>query len=266
MSVFARLGHRLPAGRRAYSFFSSNGRYHKPAGIVAADPNSSDGRKPPGPSAKAPASTAQQPKQDAVAAPDAPDVNAAAEPSGLPLAAATPAGWHAFAPAFAPVHPAPTAQDMRLHQFFSLHRPLLNLAQPGTSVFDAAPASFAPPTWAAPAPEPPVPASDYLPDTTAEADADAARQLARAIVMNRVGATVSFDAALRHLGLDLSEGRARAEEVDLSDLVMHLDSTKRKRRKKMKKHKYVFFRARLGLSLTVRAGSRSGERLSVRNG
>jgi hypothetical protein len=236
MSVFALLGHRLPAGRRAYSFFSSNGRYFKPASIVAAGPNSSDGRKPPGAgaSAKAPANTTQQPKQDAVAAPDGPDACVPAEPSPLPLGAG---GWHALAPALAPVHPTPTAQDMRLHQFFSLHRPLLNLAQPGPSVFDSAPTPFAPPTWVASEPEPPMGASDYISDTSAEADADAARQLARALVMNRVGATVSFDAALRRLGLDMSDGQARAEEVDLSDLVVHLDSTKRKRRKKMKKHK-----------------------------
>jgi hypothetical protein len=229
MSVLARLGQRLPASRRAYSFFSSNGRYYKPTGIVAAGPNSSDGRKPPAPGApKAVASTVAKP--DIAATPDA---AVAPEPSVSPAPApAQPFAWHAFTPV---QHPAPSAQDIRLHQFFSLHRPLLNLAQPGASVFESAP--DVPANWTEARRD--SEAVEYALDS-ADADAHAARQLARAIVMNRVGADISFDAALRRLGLDVSEGRARAEDVDLSDLTIHLDSTKRKRRKKMKKHKYVY--------------------------
>jgi hypothetical protein len=62
-------------------------------------------------------------------------------------------------------------------------------------------------------------------EPSAEADAHTARQLSHALVMNRVGSAIAFDAALARLGLETS------------NLAVQMDSTKRKRRSKMKKHK-----------------------------
>lgn len=78
---------------------------------------------------------------------------------------------------------------------------------------------------------------DDTPEPSPEADADAARQLARALVVNHVGASLAWEATLKRLGLDETKGRA--EEVSLAEeeFQIYMDSTKRKRRKKMKKHK-----------------------------
>jgi hypothetical protein len=279
MTILARLGHQLPAGRRAFSFFSANGRYFKSHSIAAAGPNSSDGRKPPIPgasaSSKAKADTTKSTNQDASTTNDAPDANASAgsvEAGATTPTLVQPVAWHAFAPAPPFIHPAPTAQDLRLHQFFSLHRPLLSLSEPGVSVFESAHAPFAPPVWSQSA-EPAAPDAtantlDDVPETSPEADVHAARQLARSIVMNRVGATVDFDTTLRRLGLEVNDGRVPVEEMDLSDLAVHLDSTKRKRRKKMKKHKYAsfLFTVRCTLLTFVSSGSRSGGGSSGQHG
>lgn len=73
-----------------------------------------------------------------------------------------------------------------------------------------------------------------------DADAEAARQLTRALTMAKAGATVSWEDTLKHLGLDVSKEVDRVAlkkqlDKDWEDVLM--DSTKRKRRKKMKKHK-----------------------------
>jgi len=73
-----------------------------------------------------------------------------------------------------------------------------------------------------------------------DADAEAARQLTRALTLNKAGATVSWEETLKTLGLDVSKEAERVNlqqqfEKDWEDVM--LDSTKRKRRKKMKKHK-----------------------------
>ena len=70
-----------------------------------------------------------------------------------------------------------------------------------------------------------------------DADADTARQLARAMVVQRVGASLAWDETLRKLGLDDSAGRAAEISLAEAEFEMYMDSTKRKRRKKMKKHK-----------------------------
>ena len=70
-----------------------------------------------------------------------------------------------------------------------------------------------------------------------DADADAARQLARAMVVNRIGASIAWEDALKRLGLDESSGRAEEVSLAEAEFEMYMDSTKRKRRKKMKKHK-----------------------------
>lgn len=77
-------------------------------------------------------------------------------------------------------------------------------------------------------------------DTSPEGDAETARQLSRALAVNKAGPTVAWEKALRKLGLDVEMEPERVVmreqmEKDWSEVMM--DSTKRKRRKKMKKHK-----------------------------
>lgn len=58
--------------------------------------------------------------------------------------------------------------------------------------------------------------------------------------MSKAGATMSWEATLKHLGLDVSKDADRVnlqEQFDKEWNEVLLDSTKRKRRKKMKKHK-----------------------------
>jgi hypothetical protein len=135
-----------------------------------------------------------------------------------------------------------------LHQFFSLHRPLLLLGNP-PAIFQTAPNGIA--LGAPPPPPEPAHAKNGLEgifnpfiDTTPDADAETARQLSRSITMSKVGGQNDWETALRRLGLNLEQTLEHKEtkiqmEKDWTDVVM--DSTKRKRRKKMKKHKYVFF-------------------------
>lgn len=78
---------------------------------------------------------------------------------------------------------------------------------------------------------------DNPPEASAESDADAARQLARALVVNKVGADLAWEETLRKLGLDVSEGRVEEVKLAEQEYQVYLDSTKRKRRKKMKTHK-----------------------------
>jgi hypothetical protein len=72
-----------------------------------------------------------------------------------------------------------------------------------------------------------------------DADAEAARQLTRALTITRAGATVAWDSTLRRLGVDVDSAandlRAKEWNQEWEDILA--DSTKRKRRKKMKKHK-----------------------------
>jgi hypothetical protein len=154
-------------------------------------------------------------------------------------------------------HPTVSAHDYKLHQFFSLHRPLLLLSYPTSTIFETShlPTSelFAlsgTKAGSASALDPPLPSPAHLgtlddpPEASPEADADAARQFARALVMNRVGGTIAWEDTLRRLGIDVDkdEGRIKLKErLDRELQEVRLDSTKRKRRKKMKKHKYVLF-------------------------
>lgn len=135
-----------------------------------------------------------------------------------------------------PIHPRISPLDLKLHEFFSLHRPLLLVSQPATSLFESSPTPFVPPQ----APKPQVSSlgsTDEIPEPSPEADADTARQLARALVVNRVGASLSWEDTLRRLGLD--DTASKAEEVSVAQAVYdaYMDSVKRKRRRKMKKHK-----------------------------
>ena len=144
-----------------------------------------------------------------------------------------------------PRHPVMSPDDYKLHQFFSLHRPLLLHAQPTSAIFESSPHSlhlFAPPPPKGEIPLRPVHLGtlDDPPEASSEADAHAARQLARALVINRVGGAISWEDTLAKLGLDRNteEGKVElAKEWAREWETIYADSVKRKRKKKMKKHK-----------------------------
>ncbi|EDR14239.1 uncharacterized protein LACBIDRAFT_305874 [Laccaria bicolor S238N-H82] len=141
-------------------------------------------------------------------------------------------------------HPVINSKDFKLHQFFSLHRPLLLLSNP-PSIFHSAPPNGSifglhrPESESAEHHQQALPSDSAL-DSSVDADAEAARQLTRALTMNRAGSTVAWESTLKHLGLDVALDADRINlqqqfDKEWEDVMM--DSTKRKRRKKMKKHK-----------------------------
>lgn len=75
------------------------------------------------------------------------------------------------------------------------------------------------------------------PEASPEEDADAARQLSRALVVNRVAPSISWEDTLQRLGLNVRVGRAEEVSLAEAEFNVYMDSVKRKRRKKMKKHK-----------------------------
>ncbi|KAI0691029.1 hypothetical protein BC835DRAFT_1417416 [Cytidiella melzeri] len=139
-----------------------------------------------------------------------------------------------FAPL--PIHPTINPQDLRLHQFFSLYRPLLTLSQPASSVFESPSAPFS----YSPSPDAEATrhgAVDEPPEASPESDADAARILAKALVSSRVEAALAWEGTLKRLGLDESKVHAAEVSQAQAEFDVYMDSTRRKRRKKMKKHK-----------------------------
>ncbi|KAK2466724.1 hypothetical protein APHAL10511_000982 [Amanita phalloides] len=161
-------------------------------------------------------------------------------------------------------HLAVKAKDFKLHQFFSMHRPLLLLSNPPSIFHTSVPSDFLPPAQPSPSEEPiftsdthdlpALPANvlssvynspstvtvfDQLPETSPEGDSETARQLTRAIAMNKAGAMAEWEATLRRLGLDVEMEPQRVEmkEQMEKEWEVMMDSTKRKRRKKMRKHK-----------------------------
>ena len=136
------------------------------------------------------------------------------------------------------------SKDFKIHQFFSLHRPLLLISQPGT-IFRTAPPNhpiFSPPQQQPEAKEPLYHkyGLDAPLDPFIDADAEAARQLTRALTMSKAGSMLAWENTLKHLGLDVSKDADRMnlrQQFDREWEEVLLDSTKRKRRKKMKKHK-----------------------------
>ncbi|KAA1469290.1 hypothetical protein DENSPDRAFT_596001 [Dentipellis sp. KUC8613] len=232
MSMLPRYLRPIPATRRSYSFFSSKsggGRYFnstKPTKVVPTTTSKGTARV----DTAAPDGTTSKASDDAASAsPVTPEQPSMPAPPVVPPV-------HFVSPFFG--HPQLSAQDLKLHQFFSLHRPL-SLYQSSASLFES-PSSAYDITGEARREAMPQASDaemhdfDNIPEASPEADADAARQLSRALVMNRIGSTISFDEALARLGLDINEGRVGAEGI-----VVDMDSTKRKRRKKMKKHKCV---------------------------
>ena len=238
-----------PSSRRAYSLFSKppGGRFFnssKPPKVVPAASAKSPTRVEAGTPNNN--SNSNDPQQASSSSPSPPD-DPSAPPSPVPSASAphSPSlpGFTSAAPTVLASHPPLNASDLRLHQFFALHRPLV-LSQPAAALFDTSSTlvlgptntQVPPSTGAAPVPT----TLDNPLETTPEADADTARLLARTLAMNAVNSSVSWDDTLRRLGLNPAEGRA-AENAALEGLAVKLDSTQRKRRKKMKKHKCASF-------------------------
>ena len=133
-----------------------------------------------------------------------------------------------------------TPKDFKTHQFFSLHRPLLLISDP-SSIFRPIPPNHS----ICDALQPPSALQnplgfDSASEPSIDADAEAARQLTRALTMNKAGATVSWEDTLKYLGLDVAQEADRVnlqQQFDKEWQEVMMDSTKRKRRKKMKKHK-----------------------------
>ncbi|KAK7467286.1 hypothetical protein VKT23_004343 [Stygiomarasmius scandens] len=142
-----------------------------------------------------------------------------------------------------PLHPILDAQDLKLHQFFSLHRPLLLLSEPSSILAGAPPTSIfslVNPSRVSDTKASPPNLFDHPPESSLEGDAEAARQLTYTLTMNRAGATADWEATLKRLGLDVTKEADRVglqERLDQELDEVLMDSTKRKRRKKMKKHK-----------------------------
>ncbi|TEB25916.1 hypothetical protein FA13DRAFT_1713574 [Coprinellus micaceus] len=259
-SAFRRLV-TAPSSRRAYSVFSSKsggGRYF----------NSAKSKAPAVVAAKAKSDTASSSKDasssTSTASPDGTSPNdpsasrtvadtpGVVEPPSSPrTAVASPGADQQLADsvddlaAYAAPHPTPSSSDFKLHQFFSLHRPLLLLNNP-PSMFTPGPSFQAILSGPKPAQaQEKVPISvfdDYPTEAHLDADAIAARQLGRALAMSRLGSATAWETTLKHLGLDPAKEPERVElqgqmDKDWEDVQILLDSTKRKRRKKMKKHK-----------------------------
>ncbi len=268
MSAFSRFA---PASRRAYSYFSSRsgGRFFnsaKPpkAAVVAAKPTPSNATTKAEPSGEgkgdklhdapsqnnAPSTSnpINESTESSPASSKAGSVSTTA-PSG---SSRTTSGNQAFSyPDISSSH-IPTQmispKDLRMHQFFSLHRPLLLISQP-PSLFRSLPYSHSPFSPSLSEAEIHKHVTQYLSGEASglpsevsviDADAEVARQLTRALTMSKASATVSWEDTLKSLGLDVSKEADRITlkqqfEKDWEDVLM--DSTKRKRRKKMKKHK-----------------------------
>ena len=153
------------------------------------------------------------------------------------------------------VHAPLTQKDFNLHTFFSGDRPLLLLSQPSSSVFQSWPDLQL-------SRYPDLAASQRQsllnqlggvdledpPEATPETDADAARLLNRALVVNRLGGAVSWEETLAKLGVaeermnfyEMGMGARNIVDVDISTMNgydAYMDSTKRKKKRKMKKHK-----------------------------
>ncbi|KAI0807722.1 hypothetical protein C8Q74DRAFT_83606 [Fomes fomentarius] len=229
MSVLAHLLRPAAGARRAYSAFS------KPGG--GGYFNSSKSPKVAPPATKGKVDSSSSTNADAATKDDTASMSSAAPTNVDATTPHTPSSpTYTFSSQYTPIHPRISGQDLKLHQFFSLHRPLLTLSQPASSVFESHASLF-------PAAPPPAPQSTNYSnleenvEASPEADADAARQLARAMVVNRVGASLAWEETLQHLGLDVTSGRAAEVSLAEAEFEMYMDSTKRKRRKKMKTHK-----------------------------
>ncbi|KAK0483861.1 hypothetical protein IW261DRAFT_1465461 [Armillaria novae-zelandiae] len=238
MSSLARFLQPLPAARRAYSsFFSSKpggGRYFNSARptktVVAGGVAKKSNRGTRG--AVESGSSAGETAGEAVQAAQGEDVSGPREEPSRSFSL-----YEASHP-----HPLIESRDFKLHQFFSLHRPLLLLSDPASILQTAPRTGPLHQTEGATAmneAEARTPGAGSM-ETVTDADADAARQLTRALTLSQAGSAVAWENTLKRLGLDVNAqpdriGSQREIRKVWRDIVM--DSVKRKRRKKMKKHK-----------------------------
>lgn len=128
-----------------------------------------------------------------------------------------------------PPHPHLTPRDLQLHQFFSLHRPLLSLSAP--SIFQS-PSLFTTKSSSQAAP--------WEEDEESEDDGrsdGAALMLWHSLINSKLRSSMDFHSALANLGSSESRDMQRAVEKETNKVRISMDSTKRKRRKKMSKHK-----------------------------
>lgn len=263
MSALARFLHPLPASRRTYSsFFSSKsgggGRYFNsakpPKGATVAAPAKANTKVDP--SVPGNVADANESVVQSATTPGSNGSNKTADESSSSSSASSIAPsndtsdhsmtspahiqqHHALSP-----HPMVNPKDFKLHQFFSLHRPLLLLSNP-PSILQSAPltgplfsSSSAPNTRSDQASS--STGADEYSDANIDADAEAARQLTRALTMSQAGATMAWENTLRKLGLDVNLEADRVglqQQLDREWQEVIMDSTQRKRRKKMKKHK-----------------------------
>ncbi len=222
MSVLGHLLRPAAGARRAYSAFSKagGGRFFVPAKHLKDAPSTGK-------------TNVDSPNGEVSTTPSKDDVGSMSPQNVEPIGSTSSLTMSAH---FAPVHPRINPQDLKLHQFFSLHRPLLTLNQPPSSLFETH-ASLFPVTSHSTSEYSKYGNMEEFADASPEADADAARQLARTMVVNRIGASLAWEDTLKRLGLDLTSGRAEEVSMAEAEFELYMDSTKRKRRKKMKKHK-----------------------------
>lgn len=259
MSLFSRLARPAhPVGRAYSSFFSSKpggGRYIAPKPVLQHGRAKVDNTAVTGPPAESGAINPPPNATNVVKAATA-DEKPSSKPAEthpqsspvLSLSSSVPPPFSYSSSTSSPVHPTISSKEYKLHHFFSLHRPLLLLNQPTSAIFEAADPSTplftssedqvtndSPPSFVT---------VDNPPESSPDADADAARQLAHALVMNRFGGAIAWQRTLSRLGLSVKSSEndmTLAKESAQEWVSIHADSTRRKKRKKMKKHKCVFF-------------------------
>lgn len=233
----------LATSRRTYSFFSSKpggGRYFNSAKPHKVTPATATANA----SAKSKARTDEPSTSSSPTSPTAPDDPSprvlgheeapSVSPSSSQSSVFSSESSAAPTPRL-PLHPNFSGHTYPLHQFFASHRPLLLLPLPTSTIFDTPATSMD----EAISPPPLESVMQTLPfgehaETPADADADAARQLARALAINHVGGWIDWEETLARLG-DTESIHTLQSSIPVCDV--DLDSTKRKRRKKMSKHK-----------------------------
>ncbi|KAL0946740.1 hypothetical protein HGRIS_012919 [Hohenbuehelia grisea] len=267
MSSLPRLLRHWHVGRRAYSSFSSSkpggGRYFnssKPpkTPVVAANGTKGDTSSNANASAVPDSSEGTQhalnktglSNPDRTALMQAVDVEGSGASDTLASQADAPqpnAPSAAFIHHLAhPPHPIINIKEFNLHQFFSLHRPLVLLSHP-PSILQPAPSAG--PLFAAPAapsdadlqPPPQVGLHGVVSEDNAasfvDADAETARQLMRTLTLNQAGASLAWQETMERLGVEAEINVSEREQMEQEWNEVMMDSTRRKRRKKMKKHK-----------------------------
>lgn len=271
MSALGHLIHRSSVARRSYSSFGG-GRFFnssKPpkTPVVAAKNKSNTSESSPKDSATKtssttnsvnssnlnPSSSNAKPPSDATSSQPSTD-EGFRQPS---MSSSAYLGTHSTNSYHGPFNPHPfvNTKDFKIHQFFSLHRPLLLISNP--------PSMFTPPPASAPllrsssldsltsktiggdvlSPSPSGVLNldgTYGYNVNVDEDVETARQLHYVITKNRVGAVAEWETVLKKMGLDMSQDAERVqlrEQMDKEWEEVLMDSVKRKRKKKMKKHK-----------------------------